>query len=86
VLNGRADATLNSTLSFYDFKKQKPDAAVRIAAMQDEAAESGVILRKGQPELVAAINQALSEIKADGTYRRLSEKYLGVGVSQENPR
>src|SRR5690606_8717594 len=28
VLTGRADATINDSLSFYDFKKQKPDADV----------------------------------------------------------
>lgn len=82
VVNGRADATINDSLSFYDFKKQRPDAPVTIAATQDEAAYSGVIVAKGQPELVAAINKALEEIKADGTYQDLSQKYFGVDVSQ----
>src|SRR5690606_2858834 len=82
VVNGRADATINDSLSFYDFKKQQPNAPVEIAATQDEAAYSGIIVAKGQPELVAAINKALEEIKADGTYKQLSEKYFGVDVSQ----
>jgi cystine transport system substrate-binding protein len=82
VVNGRADATINDSLSFYDFKKQQPNAPVKIAATQDEAAYSGIIVAKGQPELVAAINKALEEIKADGTYKQLSEKYFGVDVSQ----
>lgn len=81
VVNRRADATINDSLSFYDFKKQQPNAPVKIAATQAEAAYSGIIVRKGQPELVAAINRALEEIKADGTYRRLSEKYFGTDVS-----
>lgn len=83
VLQGRADATINDSLSFYDFKKQQPDAPVKIAATQDEAAQSGVILRKGRPELLAAINKALAEIKADGTYKRISETYFGTDVSQQ---
>jgi cystine transport system substrate-binding protein len=82
VINRRADATINDSLSFYDFKNQQPNAPVRIAATRDEASHSGIIVQKGQPELVAAINEALAEIKADGTYRELSEKYYGVDVSQ----
>lgn len=82
VVAGRADATINDSLSFYDFKKQQPNAPVKIAATEDEASYSGIILRKGQPELVAAINKALEEIKADGTYRALSEKYFATDVSQ----
>ena len=82
VLNGRADATINDSLSFYDFKKHKPDADVKIVAEEEKADYSGVIVRKGDPELVAAINKALAEIKADGTYKKISETYFGTDVSQ----
>src|SRR5262245_31259747 len=82
VLNGRADATINDSLSFYDFKKHKPDANVKIAAQEENADYSGVIVRKGDPELVAAINKALDEIKADGTYQKIAETYFGQDVSQ----
>ena len=61
MLNGRADATINDSLSFLDFKKHKPDANVKIAAEQENADYSGVIVRKGDPELVAAINKALAD-------------------------
>src|SRR5690606_34608503 len=82
VVQGRADATINDSLSFLDFKKKQPNAPVKIAATEDEAAYSGIIVRKGDPELVAAINQALTDIKSDGTYQRISEKYFGQDVSQ----
>jgi cystine transport system substrate-binding protein len=82
VLNGRADATINDSLSFLDFKKHKPDANVKIAATQDKADYSGVIIRKGEPELLAAINEALKQIQADGTYQKISEKYFGEDVSK----
>ncbi len=82
VVNRRADATINDSLSFYDFKTQRPDAPVTIVATEDEASYSGIIVRKGQPELVAALNRALEDIKADGTYKKLSEKYFGTDVSQ----
>ncbi|WP_207460894.1 amino acid ABC transporter substrate-binding protein [Azospirillum sp. SYSU D00513] len=82
VLNGRADATVNDNLSFLDFKKHKPDARVKVAATQDKADYSGVIIRKGEPQLLAAINEALAAMKADGTYQAISEKYFGQDVSK----
>lgn len=82
VVQHRADATLNDSLSFLDFKKQKPDAPVKIVATRKEAASSGVIIAKGEPKLLAAINDALKEIKADGTYKKISEKYFGEDVSK----
>jgi len=82
VVQGRADATINDSLSFLDFKKKQPNAPVKIVATEGEASHSGVIVRKGDPELVAAINEALKEIKADGTYQKISEKYFGQDVSQ----
>ena len=82
VIQGRADATINDSLSFFDFKKQQPDANVKIAATQPDADYSGVLLAKGKPELLAAINEALAAIKADGTYAAISQKYFGEDVSQ----
>jgi cystine transport system substrate-binding protein len=82
VLQGRADATINDSLSFFDFKKQKPDADVKIAATQPDADYSGVLLAKNKPELLDAINKALTDLKADGTYATISQKYFGEDVSQ----
>lgn len=82
VISGRADATLNDSLSFYDFRKQKPDAKVKIVATSSAVDYQGVIVRKGNPEFVGAINKALADIKADGTYQRISQKYFGDDVSK----
>ena len=82
VLTGRADATINDSLSFLDFKKHKPDAPVKVVATEANADYSGIIIRKGEPELLAAINKALADIKADGTYDTVSKKYFGEDVSK----
>ncbi|MFU2317254.1 amino acid ABC transporter substrate-binding protein [Rahnella sp. PCH160] len=81
VAQGRADATINDNLSFLDFKKHKPDAQVKIVATQSNAEQEGVLIRKDNPELQQAINKALKEIKADGTYLKISNKYFGADVS-----
>ena len=82
VVQGRADATINDSLSFFDFKKQQPDANVKVVATAADADFSGVLLAKGKPELLAAINEALTAIKANGTYAEISQKYFGEDVSQ----
>ena len=82
VLTRRADATANDSLSFLDFKKQKPDAPVKIVAEQSDASYSGILLRQGDAELVAEVNKALADIKADGTYKKISDKYFGQDVSK----
>ncbi|CAE6787225.1 amino acid ABC transporter substrate-binding protein [Paraburkholderia aspalathi] len=85
LTSGRVDATVNDSLSFLDFKKHKPDAKVKIAALDtsaDSSDKSAVLIRKGSPELQAAINKALDDIKKDGTYAKISQKYFGKDVSQ----
>lgn len=83
VLAGRADATINDNLTFYDFVKQKPDADIKIAALSDESSQNAILIRKGNETLVKAIDGALAELSADGTLKQISEKYFGVDVSVE---
>ncbi|ARI77296.1 amino acid ABC transporter substrate-binding protein [Halobacillus mangrovi] len=78
----RVEATVNDRLSVLDFKKQRPDAPVKIAARQDEASKSGLLFRQGNDELVEAVNQALNEMKEDGTYVEISQKWFGEDVSK----
>lgn len=76
----RVDVTINDKLSFLDFKKQKPDAPVKVVATHEEAAKSGLMFRKGNETLVEAVNKALDEIIEDGTYAKISEKWFGEDV------
>jgi L-cystine transport system substrate-binding protein len=82
VITGRADATINDSLSYLDFKKHQPNAPVKVVAEEADADHSGVLVRKGDEDLVAAIDKALADIKADGTYQTISEKYFGEDVSK----
>lgn len=82
LTSGRADATINDSLSFLDLKKQKPELAIKVVAEQQDAAQMGIMFNKGNEELVDAVNKALSEMKADGTYLQISEKWFGTDVSK----
>lgn len=78
----RVDVTINDGLSLLDFLKQKPDTPVKIVAKHPDAAQNGFMFRKGNPELVEAVNQALDEMMQDGTYLKISEKWFGADVSK----
>ena len=82
VSQKRADATINDRLFFLDYLKQKPDAPLKIVAEHAEVDYQGVIVRKGNPELTAAINKALADMKASGKYLEISKKYFGEDVSK----
>lgn len=83
LTSGRVDATINDYLSYLDFKKQQPAAHVKVVAHDNSAefSNSGVLLRKDQPALREAINQALKAIHADGTYKQISLRYFGEDLS-----
>jgi cystine transport system substrate-binding protein len=76
----RVDVTLNDKLSFLDYKKQKPDAPIKVVATADDAASSGFMFRKKSDTLVDEVNKALKEIVDDGTYKKISEKWFGEDV------
>lgn len=78
----RIDATVNDRLSFLDFKMQRPDAPIKTVDQMDTNIQIGIMFNKGNKELVDAVNKALDEIKADGTYLKISEKWFGEDVSK----
>jgi cystine transport system substrate-binding protein len=82
ITANRVDATVNDSLSFLDLKKQKPDAPVKVAAEDKDGSQNAVLINKGNNELVEAVNKALSDIKADGTYLKISQKWFGEDVSK----
>jgi cystine transport system substrate-binding protein len=82
VLQGRADATVNDSVTYLDYLKQKPDANIKVAAQSTEVSESAFLLRQEDgAELQEAINQALTELREEGTLAKISEQYFGEDVS-----
>ncbi len=82
----RIDATLNADVSFYDYLNVHPDADFKIVAQTEESSHVAIPLRKGDASatLLEAINNAIDELRADGTLKELSEKYFGQDISSEN--
>ena len=83
---GRIDATLNADVSFYDDLNVHPDADFKIVAQTEDASHVAIPLRKGDNSatLLEAVNNAIDELRADGTLKELGEKYFGQDISSEN--
>ncbi|MEK4207308.1 amino acid ABC transporter substrate-binding protein [Paenibacillus odorifer] len=82
LTSGRIDATVNDGLSYLDLKKQKPDAKIKVVDEIPEGSQSAAVFLKGNDELVKAVSDAITEMKSDGTYLKISEKYFGADVSK----
>ena len=85
LLSKRIDATLNAEVVFNDYKKEHPEADVKIATYSDEVEEIAIPIRKGDDTvtLLDAVNNALDEMAKDGTLTELSEKYFGMDISKK---
>ncbi|MGR3895443.1 cystine ABC transporter substrate-binding protein [Pseudomonas sp. 1176_21] len=77
---GRIDAIMIDRLAALEYARKAKDTIAAGDAFSRQ--EAGVALRKGEPELLDAINKALGKLRADGTLKKLSEKYFSADVTQ----
>ncbi|WP_416828939.1 transporter substrate-binding domain-containing protein [Ectobacillus polymachus] len=82
ISSGRVDATLNDSLSYLDLKKQRPDVKVKTVYEEPNATSNAFLFRKNSDDLVKAVNKALADMKNDGTYLKISQKWFGTDVSK----
>lgn len=82
ITSGRIDATLNDSLSYLDLKKQRPELKIKKVYEEKDATANAFLFRKGNKELVEAVNGALADMKKDGTYLEISKKWFGEDVSK----
>lgn len=77
---GRIDAILIDRLAALEYAKKAKDTTAAGEAFSRQ--EAGIALRKGEPELLAAVNKAIDKLRADGTLAKLSEKYFNADVTK----
>ncbi len=82
VISKRAVATINDDIAYYDYKKQKSDAPLKIAATLADASQNAALVRKGNESFVKAVDDALAKLAADGTLSQISNKYFGKDVTK----
>ncbi|MBX8485957.1 cystine ABC transporter substrate-binding protein [Pseudomonas cichorii] len=78
---GRIDAILVDRLAALEIAAKTKDA-FGVAGAPFSRQESGIALRKGEPELLDAINKAIDKLRADGTLGKLSQKYFNADVTK----
>jgi cystine transport system substrate-binding protein len=80
LLVGRIDAILNDRLIVGSVEKIYGGTIVPAGGLLSETRQA-MAIKKGDPELVAAINQALAALSADGTMKKISEKWFSTDVT-----
>ncbi|MEY8117263.1 transporter substrate-binding domain-containing protein [Falsihalocynthiibacter sp. BN13B15] len=78
--NGRVDAIVNDSIPVMLAMKA---GQYDLATIDDPDAEpigAGIAIREGNPDLAAAMQKALDEMMADGTYLAIAEEWVGGDI------
>ena len=78
---GRIDAILVDRLAALELVSKTKDS-LAVSGEPFSRQEAGIALRKGEPELLDAINKAIDKLRADGTLKKLSDKYFNADVTK----
>lgn len=83
--NHQADAFINAKTSVEDYFQTTDSKDFKIVAEYDEISPYVIPLKKGNDSksLRLAVNQAIDELRDDGTLKSISEKYFGTDLSKE---
>lgn len=78
--NGRVDTIVNDSIPVMLAMKA---GQYDLATIDDPSAEpigAGIAIREGNPELAAAMQTALDEMMADGTYLKIADEWVGGDI------
>ena len=86
MANGRLDLMVGDVIPSVDWVSKTDDGACceivgePITDPKYVGDGTGIAVRKEDNELRKALNKALAEIIADGTYKRINDKYFTINV------
>ena len=78
---GRIDAVLNDRL-VVGYMIAHSDGQIVAAGEPFAKQDQGIALRKGNPDLLDALNKGLDDLHKDGTFKQISVKWFGTDVSK----
>ena len=78
--NGRVDTIIGDSIALILAAKASGLEITRINDLVTEAVGAGIAIRKGSPALLAAMQSALDEIQADGTYLAIATEWVGGDI------
>lgn len=84
LVNGNIDAVITDSIAGAWSTKE---AKLPLVMTDDYVSrvQKGFAIKKGKPELTAAINKALAEMVADGTYAKLTSDLIGFDPAPKEP-
>ena len=78
--NGRVDAIVVDSIAALLAAKEKGLKIVSLPDLETESFGAGIAIRKGNPALLAAMQAALDEMMADGTYEAIAMEWIGADI------
>ncbi len=82
VLNGTVQATINADTSVQDYLNTTGETDLKVVDQADDVTEYAIPMKKGSDTLRKAVNDALQDMRDDGTLKSLSEKYFGADLTE----
>ena len=78
IASKKADGFINNDKVLNYYMKQHPELKLRTFNITNsQTNELGIAFKKGNSELIQKINTGLTQIKQDGTYNKINEKWFG---------
>ncbi|WP_420908737.1 ABC transporter substrate-binding protein [Brevibacillus humidisoli] len=81
LVEGRLDAVITDEL-VGKYAITQNDLAIKPVGEPLFLDQMAIPVKKGNTELLEKLNKALEEIKADGTYEKISQKYFGENITK----
>ncbi|HJV63703.1 MAG TPA: transporter substrate-binding domain-containing protein [Albitalea sp.] len=81
LATGRIDAAINDSL-LIPYLREKTKLPVKAGAFIGKSGSNAIPFRKGNPKFKQAIDKALEDMKADGSYAKISTKWFERDVSK----
>ena len=78
--NGRVDVIIGDSVAVILAAKASGLDAAQIQDLVTESVGAGIAIRKGNPELHAAMQEALDAMQDDGTYLSIAKEWVGADI------
>jgi cystine transport system substrate-binding protein len=81
LADSRIDAALNDRLMVAYLLKQS-NLPLKAGAMVGTGNPSAIPFKQGNPKFAKAIDDAMTQLEADGTFAKISDKWFGIDVTK----
>lgn len=81
LISGRLDAIVHDKFPLLEWLEKNSEGCCKLLGdIPGTEGDTSIALRKGDNELRERFNKAIKDIRADGTYQKISEHYFGADI------